>query len=138
MNETTPETVTERPATTVTADVPTPVASDLVDIEHFMKTRLRVARVEAAEAIPKSKKLLKLQLDLGSELGKRQILAGIALHYPPESLIGRKIVVVSNLKPAQLMGHESQGMLLAASSPDGSRLKLIDPGQEMEPGDIVR
>lgn len=113
-------------------------SAELVDIEHFMKVKLRVARIEGAESVPKSKKLLKLQLDVGPEMGKRQILAGIALSYQPEALIGKKIVVVSNLKPATLMGHESQGMLLAASSPDGSRLTLVDPGQEMEPGDIVR
>jgi methionyl-tRNA synthetase len=110
---------------------------DLVDIDYFAKVKLRVARVEHAEAIPKSKKLLKLQLDLGP-LGKRQILAGVALHYTPESLIGKKIVVVANLKPAQLMGHESQGMLLAASSEDGSKLIIVNPGEEMDPGATVR
>lgn len=108
-----------------------------IDIDYFMKVKLRVARIEHAEALPKSKKLLKLQLDLGP-LGKRQILAGVALHYTPESLIGKKIVVVANLQPATLMGHESQGMLLAASNEDGSKLVIVNPGDDMEPGSTVR
>ena len=111
---------------------------DRIDIEHFAKLKLRVAQIEAAEAVPKSKKLLKLQVDLGVQLGKRQILAGIAQFYAPETLLGRKIVVVANLKPAQLMGLESQGMLLAASNEDNSKLILVDPGQEMELGATVR
>ena len=111
---------------------------DLVDIEHFAKLKLRVAQIEAAEAVPKSKKLVKLQLDLGPELGKRQILAGILQHYAPETLIGRRIVVIANLKPAMLMGLESRGMLMAASSADGSMLKLLDPGQDMPLGSEVR
>lgn len=115
-----------------------PAATDeQVDIEYFMKLKLRVARIEAAEAVPKSSKLVKLQLDLGP-LGKRQILAGIAKFYAPETLIGRKIVVVANLKPATLMGHESQGMLLAASTEDLSQLIIIDPGQNMPEGSVVR
>jgi len=125
---------------TTTPPTPPPVAAapadELVDIEHFMKLKLRVARIEAAEAVPKSKKLLKLQLDLGAELGKRQILAGISQHYAPEALIGKHIVVVSNLKPAQLMGLESQGMLLAASTDTG--LALVTPEKEMPAGATVR
>lgn len=137
MSDSQAQTPTAETAPTTPAPEAAPVV-ELVDIEHFMKVRLRVAKVEAAEIVPKSKKLLKLQVDLGPEIGKRQILAGVALSYQPESLIGRKIIVVSNLKPASLMGLESQGMLLAASSADGSRLNLVDPGQEMEPGDVVR
>lgn len=109
-----------------------------IDIEHFAKVNLRVARIEEVQPIEKSKKLLRLQIDLGAELGKRQILAGIAQHYTPESLVGRKIVVVANLKPAVLAGNESQGMLLAAGSADGSKLMLLDPGQDMELGAQVR
>ena len=74
--------------------------------------------------MPKSEKLLKLQVDLGTE--KRQILAGIAKHYAPEDVIGKTIVVVANLKPAKLMGMESQGMVLAASNADG-KLTLVSP-----------
>ncbi|MBX7136497.1 MAG: methionine--tRNA ligase subunit beta [Oligoflexia bacterium] len=127
------------PPAAAPAAAPAPVSeTPLIDIEQFMQVKLRIALIEAAEAVPKSKKLLKLQLDLGVELGKRQILAGIAQFYTPEALIGRKIVVVANLKPAQLMGIESQGMLLAASNGDVSKLCLVDPGQDMEPGCVVR
>lgn len=113
------------------------IAEDLVDIDYFAKIKLRVARVESAEPVPNSKKLLKLQIDLGPELGKRQILAGISQYYSAEALVGKKIVVVANLKPATLMGNLSQGMLLAASSPDGAELSLVDPGSVPE-GSIVR
>ena len=75
---------------------------------------MRVAEVLTAERIPKADKLLLLSVDIGEEK-PRQILAGIALHYEPEKLVGRKIAVVSNLKPRKLRGYESQGMLLAAS-----------------------
>ncbi len=109
-----------------------------VDIDYFAKVQLRVAMVESAEVVPKSKKLLKLQLDVGSEIGKRQILAGVAQFYSPETLIGRKIVIVANLKPAILMGIESQGMLLASSNADGSMLNIVDPGQNLPAGSVVR
>ena len=128
-------------ATPSPAVAATPTAApeqfELIDIDLFAKIKLRVARIEAAEALPKSKKLLKLQLDLG-HLGKRQILAGIAQFYTPESLIGRKIVVVANLKPAMLMGNESQGMMLAGSSPDGTKLAFLSPEQDLPEGSEVR
>ena len=111
--------------------------AELIDLDYFSRLKLRVARVESAEAVPKSSKLLKLQVDLGP-LGRRQILAGIARYVTPESLVGRKIVVISNLKPATLMGHESHGMLLAASSDHGASLSVIDPGQDMPAGATVR
>ncbi|CAM2009437.1 methionine--tRNA ligase subunit beta [Acanthopleuribacter pedis] len=87
-----------------------------IDIEQFMKVDLRVGKILSCERIPKSKKLLKMEVDLGFE--KRQILAGMAPYYLPEEMLGRRVVVVANLKPAKLMGIESQGMLLAAS-PEG-------------------
>ena len=86
----------------------------LIDINDFTKVELRVGEVLTAERIPKADKLLLLSVDLGEDK-PRQILAGIALHYEPEKLVGRKIAVVSNLKPRKLRGFESQGMLLAAS-----------------------
>jgi methionyl-tRNA synthetase len=86
---------------------------DRIDISDFARVELRVARVTAAERIAGSKKLLKLQVDLGSE--SRQLVAGIAETYAPEDLVGRQVVVVANLKPAKLMGVESNGMVLAAS-----------------------
>ncbi len=125
------------PTAIATPPTPSAVLDEQVDIDYFMKVKLRVARVEAAEAVPKSNKLLKLQLDLGP-LGKRQILAGVAKFYAPEALIGRRIIVVANLKPAKLMGLESQGMLLAASSEDGTQLLIADPGQTMPEGSVVR
>jgi methionyl-tRNA synthetase len=97
---------------------------DLITIEDFKKIKLVTAKIIHAEAVPKSEKLVKLQVDTGTE--KRQILAGIAKHYKPEDLLGKTIVIVANLAPAKLMGHESQGMLLAANSEDGS-LSLIAP-----------
>jgi methionyl-tRNA synthetase len=119
-----------------TAESPSAVAEELISIDDFMKVKLRVARIESAEVVPKSTKMLKLQLDLGP-LGKRQILSGIAKFYTPESLIGKHIVVVANLKPAKLMGLESAGMLLAASSDDGSQLCILEPSS-IPPGSVVR
>jgi methionyl-tRNA synthetase len=88
-----------------------------IDITDFAKIDLRVGEVKTAERIPKADKLLLITVDIGEEK-PRQILAGIAQHYEPEKLIGRKIVVVANLKPRKLRGYESQGMLLAASVGD--------------------
>jgi methionyl-tRNA synthetase len=120
----------------VTENVPeaTPAAADSrISIDDFMKVELRVAKILAAEAVPKSKKLLKLQVDLGTE--QRTIVAGIAEAYEPDSLVGRTIVVVANLKPAKLMGIESNGMVLAASSETGQPVLL---SVEAEPGFRVR
>jgi methionyl-tRNA synthetase len=89
-----------------------------ISIDDFAKVELRVAQVLVAERIPKADKLLRLEVDLGYE--KRQILAGIAQFYEPEKLIGRKIVIVANLAPRKMRGLESNGMLLAASLPDGA------------------
>ncbi len=109
----------------------------LITIDQFSKVELRVGQILEAEKIEKSEKLLKLKVDLGEEKGPRQILSGIAKHYQPENLIGRKIVVVANLKPAKLMGQLSEGMLLAASDNNGN-LELLSPGTTMTPGSIVR
>ncbi|MGA3034626.1 MAG: methionine--tRNA ligase subunit beta, partial [Terracidiphilus sp.] len=89
-----------------------------ITIDDFAKVDLRVAQVLVAERIPKADKLLRLEVDLGYE--KRQILAGIAEHYAPEKLIGRKIVIVANLAPRKMRGLESNGMLLAASLEGGA------------------
>ena len=127
------------PATLAPTDpVAAPPELEKISFDHFMKVKLRVALIEGAEAVPKSKKLLKLQLDVGPEIGKRQILAGIAQHYYPETLIGKKIVIVANLEPAQMMGLESQGMLLAASTATVDKLIILDPGQDMPVGSEVR
>jgi methionyl-tRNA synthetase len=102
------------------ADPATPPAAPetgRVGIEDFLKLDLRVARVVAAERVPKSRKLLKLEVDLGTE--RRTLVAGIAEAYEPEALVGRVIAMVANLKPATVMGVESNGMILAASVPGG-------------------
>src|SRR5690606_23619029 len=97
-------------------------AGERLNIDDFMKVELRVAKVIAADAAPKSSRLLKLQVDLGTET--RTIVAGIAEAYAPEAMVGRSIVVVANLKPAKLMGIESNGMVLAAS-PEGGKPVLL-------------
>lgn len=112
-----------------------PAAPVQVDIDEFMRLDLRVGRVLAAEPVPKSKKLLKLQIDLG-EAEPRQVVGGIADAYAPESLVGRSVVVVANLKPAKLMGVESRGMVLAASI-DG-RAELVAFEKPVAPGTKVR
>ena len=91
--------------------------AELIDIEHFGKVDLRVAQIKECEPIKRAKKLLKLQLDDGFE-GGRQVVSGIAPWYKPEDLIGKKVVVVANLKPAKLCGEESCGMILAADVDD--------------------
>jgi methionyl-tRNA synthetase len=131
--ETPPPTV---PPVTATPAIPGVVTLDQIDIEHFAKVKLRVAKIESAEPLPKSKKLLRLQVDLGPELGKRQILSGIAQHYTPEQLVGRSIIVIANLKPAMMMGTESQGMLLAAGNE--TTISLLQADKEMAPGTVIR
>ena len=95
---------------------------------------LRAARVLAAERIPKSKNLLKLTVSLGEET--RTVVAGLAKHYAPEELAGRKVILVANLEPAKLMGVESQGMVLAAE--DGEKIMLLDVDEAVSPGAPIR
>jgi len=97
---------------------PVPPVEDLrVGIEDFLKLDIRAARIVAAERVPKSKKLMKLEVDLGTE--RRQLVAGIAEAYEPGALVGRLVAVIVNLRPATLMGIQSNGMILAASAPGG-------------------
>ena len=98
---------------------------DQVLIDDFMKIDLRTGKIIEAEKIKKSKKLLKLKVDIGSEV--RQVVAGIAESYEPDQLINRTIILVANLKPAKLMGIESQGMLLAANNNGQIVLAGFDP-----------
>jgi methionyl-tRNA synthetase len=121
------------PAPAVAAAAPT--ASDTIDYETFKKVELKVGVVRVAEPVKKSKKLLRLEIDLG-EPTLRQIVAGIAEVYPPEKLIGRQVVVVANLAPAKLMGVESRGMVLAADTATGPAVLL--PEREVLPGAGVR
>ena len=112
-----------------------PPTKAAVGIDTFRTLDLRIARVIAAERIPKSDKLLKLRVSTGNE--ERQIVAGIAQHYAPEDLVGKKIVIVANLAPAKIMGQESQGMLLAASDHDG-RLAILVTERDMAEGSSVK
>lgn len=105
-----------------------------IDIEYFSKVDLRIAEVVAAERLKKSDHLLKVKIKMGTE--SRQIIAGIAEHYRPEELIGKKIVVVANLKPAKLRGEISEGMLLAGS--DGATLRLLTIDDTIPSGSKVR
>jgi methionyl-tRNA synthetase len=111
-----------------------PAAGDRIDISEFARVELRVARITAAEKVAGSKKLVKLQVDLGEE--QRQLVAGIAETYAPEALVGRTVVVVANLKPAKLMGVESNGMVLAASVDGKAVLCTFDT--EVAPGTRVK
>jgi len=106
--------------------------AEQVTIDEFMKIDLRTGKILAAEKVKKSKKLIKLKVDIGDET--RQVLAGIAEAYEPDQLIGRTIVLVANLKPAKLMGIESQGMILAGSA-DG---KIILAGFDSDLPEGVR
>ena len=113
----------------------TPESDDgLISFDQVMAVNLKTAVVLEAEKIEGADKLLKLKIDLGTE--KRQLVAGIALHYKPEELIGKTIVVVANLKPAKLRGVKSEGMLLAASI--GDSLKLVTVDGEIGPGANVK
>jgi methionyl-tRNA synthetase len=104
-----------------------------ITIDDFTKVELRVAQVITAERVPKADKLLRLTVDVGEE-SPRQILAGIALHYEPDALVGRKIVVVTNLQPRKLRGLESQGMLLAASVGEEGKPVLATFNEEVPNG----
>lgn len=106
-----------------------------ITIDDFAKSDLRVALVKECEKVKKSKKLLCLQLDDG--FGGRQVVSGIAQWYKPEDLIGKKVIIVANLKPVKLCGVESNGMICAADAPDGSA-KVIFPDQDLACGSKIR
>ncbi len=110
-------------------------AKPTITIDEFKKVDLRIARITHAERVPRSDKLIRLQIDLGTE--QRQIIAGIAQQYQPEQLLGKSVVVVANLQPAKLMGQESQGMLLAAND-DNGKLAIITILEEISSGSVVR
>lgn len=105
---------------------PAAAAADEITIEDFAKIDLRVATVVAAERVPKTDKLIKLQVKIGDE--ERTIVSGIAQHYEPENLIGKNVIVIANLKPAKLRGIESRGMVLAASDGEGNLVLADAPG----------
>jgi methionyl-tRNA synthetase len=123
------------PAAAPATPPPAP-ADDRIGIEDFQKVRLRTAKIVAAERVPKSNKLMRLEVDLGDE--RRQIVAGIAAQYEPEALLGRNVVVVANLRPAKLMGVESNGMVLAASVGEAGAPVLLDVPADVPPGSKVK
>lgn len=106
----------------------------MISFDDFKKIDLRVGKIRNAERVEGSEKLLKLAVDIGSEV--RQLIAGIGKAYEPESLAGRSIVIVANLEPRIMMGLESQGMLLAASC--GQKPVLLAPDGDVPPGSEVR
>jgi methionyl-tRNA synthetase len=133
-----PRAVAATPAAQKPQEQPAPAPAaggDRITIDDFMKIDLRVAKVLAAEKVPNSRKLVKMTIDVGTE--QRTLVAGIAESYEPEQLVGRTIVMVFNLKPAKLMGIESNGMVLAAS-PDGGKPTLVTFDQAVPPGVRVR
>ena len=139
----TPAQPTSPPAASPTA-TPAPAAApaavpaggdNRLSIDDFMKVELRTAKVLAADKVANSRKLIKLSVDVGAE--QRTLVAGIAEAYEPEALVGRTVVMVFNLKPAKLMGIESNGMVLAAS-PDGGSPTLVGFDKEIAPGTRVR
>jgi len=105
-----------------------------ININEFFRLELRVAKVLAAEGVPNTDKLLKLEVDIGSE--RRQLVAGIAQVYEPDALVGKNIIVVANLQPARIRGVESRGMLLAADV--GGRPIVATFEEDVPPGTRVR
>ena len=114
----------EKEATAQPKAAKKPEGCALIGIDDFRNIELRTAQILACERVEKAKKLLKLQLDLGYE--KRQVVSGIAAFYQPEELIGKKVIVVANLKPAKLCGEESNGMILA-SGEETVRVVFLHP-----------
>ena len=106
-----------------------------IDIEEFSKVELKVGEIISCEEVPDSYKLLKFQVDLGDEV--RQILSGIKKFYNKEDLIGKKIIVVTNLKPAVMAGLESNGMLLCADI-SSNRVKVVEMDETIPNGTIIR
>jgi len=119
------------------AATPTPApAPDLISIQEFARAQLRIAKVLEVRDHPNANKLYILDVDLGPELGKRQLVAGLKPYMPPEALKGALVVVVANLEPAMLRGERSEGMLLAAS--DGSLVVPLTIATPLAPGSKIR
>jgi len=135
----TEETKSPAPAAATAASAPAPAAVPAADnritIDDFLKVDLRVAKVLTAEKVPNSRKLMKLSIDVGTE--QRTLVAGIAEAYEPEQLVGKTVGIVFNLKPAKLMGIESNGMILAAS-PEGGKPVLVAFDGDIAPGSRIR
>jgi methionyl-tRNA synthetase len=118
------------------AEAPGAGEPQTIDLKTFRQADLRVAEIVAAEPVEGATRLLRLQVDLGTE--RRQLVAGIAAFYTPEQLVGRKIVMVANLQPARIRGVESQGMLLAAGGREpGAALGLLSVDEAIPNGTRV-
>ena len=107
----------------------------MITYDDFKKIDLRVAKILEAERVEGSEKLIRIRLNVG-DIGERQVVAGVGTVYEPQILVGKQIVIVANLEPRKLMGHESQGMLLAANGEIGP--VLIVPESEVKPGTGIK
>lgn len=108
---------------------------DSTTFDHFSEMDLRVATVTECVAVKKTKKLLKLTVNTGLDV--RTVVSGIAEHFSPEDVVGRKVVLLANLEPRTIKGVESWGMVLMASTNDGG-LKFVTPEDGVNPGDVIR
>ncbi len=117
------------------SETPSPPESDMISFDDFTKIKLRVGKVIEAGDHPNADRLVVLKVDLGDE--QRQIIAGIKGHYEPEQLIGRNLILVTNLAPRRMRGLESQGMLLAASTPDHAQVIVLTTESDIAPGSTV-
>ena len=131
----TDETQTPTPPAPAAPAPPAAPATSEISIDDFLRVDLRVGTIRKAEPHPNADRLVVLSVDLGEEQ-ERQLVAGIRAHYEPESLVGKQIVVVANLKPAKLRGVESRGMILAAS--DDSGVHVLAPDVHTAPGSKVK
>jgi len=109
-----------------------------INIEDFTKADLRVGEIVSAEEHPRADKLLVLRVDFGSEIGERIIVAGLRNYYSADELIGKKAVFIVNLLPRNMRGIESNGMILAASDDDKSKVVFIEPEQDIDAGSKIR
>ncbi len=130
-----PESTPTPEPTSTPARAPKPPPSDTITFEDFKKIKLRVGKVIEATEHPNADKLLVLQVDLGDE--RRQLCAGVKGHYTPEQLVGRNLIVVSNLAGRKMRGIESQGMLLAASTADHEKVIVLTTESDIAPGSDV-
>ena len=124
----------EKEATKTAPEATEENKKELIPIDDFFKVELKVALVTACEVVPKSNKLLKLTVKLGNET--RTVVSGIRKAYSPEYLIGKKVVMVTNLKPAKLCGIESQGMIICAENSEG-KIAFLSPETDMEDGSVI-
>lgn len=134
-DQTTPNCGASPPSEPAPKDTKSVESDAPISIDDFAKVKLRVGRVFEAALHPNADKLIVLQVDLGGE--KRQVCAGLRGHYGPEQLVGKNVIVVSNLAPRKMRGEISQGMILAASSDEHSQVIVLTTEREIAPGSAV-